>query len=143
MAAALLRRALLPHGIEVRSAGLIGFNRPTPPAGVAAAARHNVNLVDHRSQPLTVELVRSAGLIVVMDDSQRWHIHERFGRSLADILVLGDLDPERVETRTIRDPVDQSQVVFEEVYERIARCVRELVTALVTTPSHAPSPTRR
>jgi len=38
--------------------------------------------------------------------------------------LLGDLDPAVVETRAIRDPVDQSRQVFDEVYERVNRCVR-------------------
>jgi hypothetical protein len=40
-------------------------------------------------------------------------------------MVLGDFDPAPVEARTIRDPVDQRRDVFDQVYERIARCVRE------------------
>jgi protein-tyrosine-phosphatase len=60
-------------------------------------------------------------------------ICERFGRRPADILVLGDLDPAPVETRTIHDPVNDGREVFDEVYERIARCVGELV-AVVASP---------
>src|SRR5882762_10170494 len=65
MAAALLDRDLRPLGIDVQSAGFIGFNRPAP-----------------------------------------------------------------VEARTIRDPVDQNRDVFDQVYERIARCVREFGSVL-------------
>src|SRR6267142_4500188 len=55
-------------------------------------------------------------------------------RAATAVLVLGDLDPAPVETRTIRDPIDQKQDVFEQVYARIARCVRELVTILTAQP---------
>lgn len=143
MAAALLRRALVPLGIEVRSAGMIGFNRPAPPEAVAAAARHAVDLTAHRSRLLTADGVRSAGLIVAMDPSQRRYVYERFGRLPADVLILGDLDPEPVETRTIRDPVDQPQAVFDQVYDRIARCVRELRSVLgAPSRSHVRSHTK-
>ena len=125
MAAALLDRDLGPLGIEVQSAGFIGFNRPAPAEAVDAAKRHAVNLSDHRSRPVTVDGVRTADLIVVMDASQRRQICERFGRRPSDVMVLGDFDPAPVEARTIRDPVDQRRDVFDQVYERIARCVRE------------------
>jgi hypothetical protein len=39
------------------------------------------------------------------------------------VLVLGDLDPLPVETRTIRDPVNQPLEVFEETYARIERSI--------------------
>lgn len=131
MAAALLARELAPHGITVQSAGFVGFNRPVPPEALAAAVRHGVDLSDHRSRPVTADLVRSADLIVVMDAAQQRLICERFGRRPADILILGDLDPVPVETRTIHDPVNDGREVFDQVYERIARCAYELVTILI------------
>jgi protein-tyrosine phosphatase len=130
MAAALLARELAVHGITVQSAGFLGFNRPPPADALAAAVGHGLDLADHRSRLMTVDLVRSADLIVVMDAAQQRLICERFGRRPADILVLGDLDPAPVQTRTIHDPVNDGREVFEEVYERIARCVRELATIL-------------
>ena len=123
-----------PFGIVVRSAGLIGFNRPSPAEAMAAAERHRVNLSDHRSTLITAQLAR-ADLIIVMDPTQRRHICERFGRRPADVILLGDFDPEPVETRTIRDPVDQRRDVFDEVYARIARCVQELAAVLAGAKS--------
>lgn len=130
VAAALLRQALGPAGIRVESAGFIGPNRPSPPAAVATAARHGVDLSDHRSRLLTADLVRSAELIVVMDAAQRREVCDRFGRSPRDVLLLGDLDPQPIATRTIRDPVEQPLEVFEESYARIERCMRELARAI-------------
>jgi len=132
IAAALLARELAPLGIAVQSAGLIGFQRPVPPEALGAAERHSVDLSAHRSRLVTVDLVRAADLIVVMEASQRRHLCERFGRSPSDVLVLGDFDSGPVDARTIRDPVDQNAQVYEQVYARIARCVREFV-AVVTS----------
>ena len=130
IAGALLKRELGPLGITVESAGFIGFNRPAPAEAVMAAELHRVDLSAHRSRLVTADLVRAADLIVVMDPSQRSHICERFGRLPRDVVVLGDFDPTPVDIRTIRDPVDQTREVFDEVYARIARCVRALATAL-------------
>jgi len=130
MAAALLDRELVAFGIEVQSGGFIGFNRPAPAEAMAAAEHHHVDLTNHRSRLLTAELVRTADLIVVMEPTQRRQLCERFGRRPTDVILLGDFDPAPVEMRTIRDPVEESREVFDQVYERIARCVRELVRVL-------------
>ena len=136
-AAALLARELAAHDMTVQSAGFAGFNRPAVPAAIAAAQRHGLDLGDHRSRLVTADLVRNADLIVVMEAAQQRSICERFGRRPIDVVVLGDFDPEPVDTRTIRDPVNESQEVFEQVYERIARCVRALVSEL-PTPAASP-----
>lgn len=130
LAAALLSRELAPLGIDVQSAGFIAFNRPAPAEAVAAAERHGVDLSDHRSRLLTADVVRAADLIVVMDTAQRRLVCERFGCRPTAVVVLGDFDPAPVQTRTIRDPVNESRTVFDQVYERIARCVREFANTL-------------
>jgi protein-tyrosine phosphatase len=108
----------------------VGFKRPPPVEARVAAQRHGVDLTGHQSRLLTADLARGADLIVVMDSTQRRLVCERFGRRPSDVIVLGDLDPGLGETRTIRDPVDEDQDVFDQVYQRISRCVRELATIL-------------
>lgn len=130
LAAALLDRALAGTGTQIRSAGFIGFNRLVPREAVDAAARRGIDLSDHRSSPLTPDLVRSADLIVVMEPGQQRQVLERFGRSARDVIVLGDLDPAPLQARTIRDPVNQPSEVFEQSYTRIERCVQELARIL-------------
>ena len=123
--------------MRVSSVGFTAPGRPPPPEAVAAAARHGVDLSVHRSQLVTAESVRAADLIVVMDLPQRHEICVRFGRTERDVLVLGDLDPQPMETRRIRDPVRQPLAVFEQTYARIERCVRELARAVAAAPSDA------
>lgn len=130
VAAALLARELETRRIDVQSAGLVGFNRPPPAEAVAAAEHYGLNLSNHRSRLVTPDLVRAADVIVVMEPIQGRLLFERFGRPTRDVLMLGDFDPARVEARTIRDPVNQSRQVFDQVYERIARCVRTLAKAV-------------
>jgi len=138
LAAALLSRALGPAGIRVGSAGFIGPDRSSPPAAVAAAARRGVDLSGHRSRLLTADLVRGVDLIVVMDAAQRREVCDRFGRSPRDVIVLGDLDPAPIETRAIRDPVEQGPEVFEQSYARIDRCTQELARALLRPQNARP-----
>ena len=75
-------------------------------------------------------MARAADLIVVMEELQRRSICERFGRSMRDVLLLGDLDPMPVMSRAIEDPVEQEREVCERAYARIERCVGELARAL-------------
>src|SRR5881628_2679387 len=127
-AAALLARAL--PGAHIESAGFVGPGRPVPREALTAAARYGVDLFGHRSQVLTAERVRAAGLIVVMSPAHRREICDWFGRAARNVVILGDLDPEPGESRTIRDPVGQPLAVFEATYARIARCTRELTRAI-------------
>jgi len=133
-AAALLRRALSRVGVRVDSAGFVRPNCPAPPEAVAAAARHGVDLADHRSRLIAPDLARAADLIVVMDPVQQRDVRERFGRPARDLIVLGDLDPMPPKgggLRTIRDPIGQGPDVFEASYARIERCVAGLVSVLL------------
>jgi protein-tyrosine phosphatase len=135
IAAALLERELAPLGIEVQSAGFIGFNRPAPAEAIAAAESHAVNLCEHRSRLLTPTVVRTAELIVVMEASQQRLLLERYGRVPGDIVLLGDFDPVAVDGRAIHDPVNGKREVFDQVYARIARCVRELAATIASMSS--------
>jgi protein-tyrosine-phosphatase len=100
---------------------------------VEVAAARGLDLSVHRSRLLAAPEVHAADLILVMDMTQRRAIRAIFGRSGRDVLVLGDLDPKPIETRAIRDPVEQPKEVFELSYSRIERCVEELVRALLAT----------
>ncbi len=131
-AAALLARELAPHGIPVTSAGFIGAGRPAPPEALAAAAAYDLDLSCHRSQPVRPDLVRGAGLVVVMDQVQRRAMLSRFGRHPRDVVMLGDFDPDPIERRAIPDPVARPLTEFESCYARIARCARELVNAMTS-----------
>ncbi len=133
-AAAALSRVAGPRA-QVASAGFLGPGRPTPRDALAAAAGRGVDLSAHRSQLLTAPLVQWAELILVMDAVQRQTVCDRFGRTARDVLILGDLDPERITSRGIEDPVEQSEEVCRRVYARIERCVAELVKVWWSAPA--------
>lgn len=129
-AAAVIGRMLAPFGVRVTSAGLIGPGRPAPPAAIDAARRHGVDLSAHESHLLEANAVHAAQLIIVMDLLQARAVCERFGRRPSDVVLIGDFDPEPIEARAIRDPVDQPVDVFLEVYARLDRCGAELARVL-------------
>ena len=56
----------------------------------------------------------------------------------ARILVLGDLDPGPIQTRTIVDPYGGSQDVFAECYRRIDGCVTVLTGIISQAAGNRP-----
>jgi protein-tyrosine phosphatase len=112
---------------QAESLGFVKPDRPSPAEARAVTARRGVDLEGHRSRLLTRESVSAARLIYVMSAAQEREIQSRFGADPERVWVLGDLDPEPIRKRTIQDPVDQPESVFETVYDRIDRCIRVIV----------------
>jgi protein-tyrosine phosphatase len=75
MAEGLLRHRLQDAGIPARvhSAGLVTEDRPASEHGVTAMARRGVDIAEHRSRRLALEMVRDADLILGME---RQHVRE-------------------------------------------------------------------
>jgi protein-tyrosine phosphatase len=131
-AAKAFEQLIRSRGLEydrIDSAGFVGPGRPTPSEGVVVASARNIDLRDHISKVFTFEMIRGHDLIVVMDSSQRKGLISRFGAD-DHILILGDLDPMPIETRTIFDPWKSSSAGFERSYDRIDRCLNELLNVL-------------
>jgi protein-tyrosine phosphatase len=122
--AAAAYRRLAGDGVRVTSAGLIGPGRASPAEAQAVASRRGLDLTEHRSQLITASLLEEYDLVVVMERAQASALRE-YGR-VENVLVLGDMDPEPIDTRTILDPYSRAEDVFEAVYDRIDRCVRAL-----------------
>ena len=123
-ARALDRRAGV--SVQVASAGFIGPGRIPPETALAAAERRGLDLSDHRSRLVTPEIIRAASVVVVMAADQAAGIRFRYGRDV-HVLMLGDLDPLPIATRTVTDPWGRSANEFDLVFDRIDRCIGELV----------------
>ena len=109
----------------VVSAGFILPGRTPPEHARAAAAGSAVDLSMHRSRVISDDMVRDAEMILVMEPVQARRIRSMFPWFEGPVLLLGDFDPGAIDTRTIRDPIDQSRAVFDEVYARIEACCSE------------------
>jgi protein-tyrosine phosphatase len=145
-AAAAFERALpaaLRSNMRIGSAGFIGPNRPAPSESLIVASRRGLDLSSHLSAQLSHDNIRNAELIVVMNAAQQRALIELYGRKPDTVVVLGDLDPQAIDTRAIRDPIGQSEEVFEASYDRIDRCLKELVSAFAPDElADAPSAAR-
>jgi protein-tyrosine-phosphatase len=117
---------VLAEYMTVISAGFIGPDRPAPATAIEAAAARGIDLRGHRSALLSAEFVRAMDLTIVMEAVQRDQATLWYGADPRRVVVLGDLDPQPIDTRTVRDPILQPLQVFSDTYARIDRCVAEL-----------------
>jgi protein-tyrosine-phosphatase len=112
------------------SAGFIGPDRPSPDDALAVSQALGIDLSAHRSRLVTAEMIRAAALILVMSRAQAIAIERRTPDVTTPIIILGDLDPMPILTRTILDPWGGGPDAFQASYARIVRCVDTLVESL-------------
>jgi protein-tyrosine-phosphatase len=112
------------------SAGFHGADRPVPEASVTLSAKRGLDLSRYRSRPLVQSVVSNAELVIVMDSDQARQMARMFRVNPARIVIAGDLDPRFDVTRSIADPWNQPDDVFESSFNRLDRCAAALVAAL-------------
>jgi protein-tyrosine-phosphatase len=117
-----------PASPRVDSAGFHKSGRPPPDAALSVASGRGVAMSEHRSRLMDEDMLRDSDLIVAVAPAHVGMLRRKFGRTR--VLLLGDLDPQPIDTRMIRDPLDQSHDVFRDVYDRIDRCLDGLADAL-------------
>jgi protein-tyrosine phosphatase len=117
--------------VLVRSAGFIGPDRSSPELAISVAAEMGYDLKPHRSVLLTATDLQRSDLIVVMSGDQANDVRWRGAPSHVPVVVLGDLDPDPIEGRTIVDPWNSDVSIFRSSYQRIDRCAEELAKILV------------
>lgn len=113
-------------GSRVDSAGFIGPDRAAAPGAQAVAQERGLDLSTHVSKVVTPELARRFDLIVVMEPRQRVALKRKVG-STSLVIALGDLDPSNPGRRVIRDPWGEDIGVFRTSFDRIDRCLAELL----------------
>jgi len=131
-AAALLTRALAARELPLRveQGGFFGPGRSTPELARNIAMARDIDLKGHRSRFVTKDDIQARSLVIVMEDWHAIRVERSFGIARNRLLLLGDLDPDPITSRSITDPVGGSLETYTQVYERIDRCVAELVRAL-------------
>ena len=87
----------------------------------------------HRSALLTANDLQRTDLIVVMSGDQANDVRWRGAPGSVPVVVLGDLDPESANERTIVDPWNGDELLFRSSYRRIDRCAEELAKLIVSS----------
>lgn len=90
LAEAITRRALAARGwshVDVRSAGVgAGTGGPASRGALGAAARHELDLSEHRSAPVDEDMLAWADLVLVMSPSHLLRVTELGGGDKATLL---------------------------------------------------------
>ena len=132
-AAALLRRELdADEELVVSSAGLHAHvAQPADPRGVEAAQSFDVDLRPHRAEPLTVELVCAADMLVVMDFANEAECTAWFPEAATKLRLLGSFDSRQGRrSAEIQDPYTLDDAGVSRCYDDVARCIEGLHAAL-------------
>ena len=95
----------------------------------AAISRPDLNA----TEPAVLILIELDAEELILEDPRLWHaerLRHEFGPMPAPIVLLGDFDPEPIDTRTIVDPFGRSLAAFEATFDRIDRCITVLMDRL-------------
>lgn len=130
-----LQRECGNWGIRFGSAGLHVPNPiPSPDNAIQVARQFGVDLVHHRSQSISMELVRSYDMVIAMEAWQYAELQASFEPHQGKLFLLPLLDPngqgkERgYAAFNIQDPYGGPPSDFVKCFERISRCIEVLVT---------------
>lgn len=120
-----LLKARLP-GCNIWSAGLQAVvGHPADAVAREVAARHGLDLSDHRAQQIAGWMFSQAKLVLVMQHSQRQQLEQLYPLARGKIRCLGEFGPQGA--FDIADPYRQPRSVFEAVHSAIALGVDEWV----------------
>lgn len=131
MAEGLLKHLLKPTGrsVQVLSAGVgtAGGMGPTPET-VEVMEREGVDVSLHLSQPVTPALLRSADLILAMDESHRETILLRHPEMAGKTFLLKVFQaPAPPDNPGVPDPIGRSLEVYEQCLLTIKEAVQRVV----------------
>jgi len=116
--------------LRVTSAGFIGPGRPPPEAALEVARARGIEHAEHVSRTLTSEHLDAADVIFVFDRHIARSVRGTEEVKADRVLWLGDFDPQWEGRRAILDPWGKPVEEFERTFERIERCVDEVLQAL-------------
>ncbi len=139
MAVVIARRALQERGwdhVSVRSAGTFAYPGSAASGGARrAASAAGLDLDDHQSQPLSVDMVEWASLILPMSPNHMYDVSDLGGAEKG--APLGSFAPEAEHgaVPAVLDPFGGSDEEYARTFERIATLVEEMLTRLESTIS--------
>ena len=144
MAEGIAREILRERGwnhVEVRSAGVAAFpGSPISGGALRAAGRHGVSLEDHRSTPLTGELVADSDLILTMSAGHLRALAGSGAEERAALLpVFARGEREIRPGDGVPDPIGGDDELYEATYRELRGLIEASLDRLVPILSSDPS----
>lgn len=125
----------LQDKIQVMSAGTGGFvNAPATDFAIEVAAENGVELKNHRSQGLSLPLMKKADLVFVMAADHARHIRSLYYNLLDNVFLLKDFDREKRFYRrsSIADPIGRNKEFYKKNYKEIEFELVRILPRVVT-----------
>ena len=117
-------------GICSRSAGLdVRVSAPSPDLAVRVAKTLGIELVDHRSKPVTADMIENSDMIFTMEHGQAAFMRKTFPEHVRKIFLLPlfDMSPPPAGNYALRynipDPFGKSEEDFLECFRMIERSI--------------------
>lgn len=134
MAVGLVKKSIgKQSGIKFLSAGIIASNGlPASPNAIKVMEEIDIDISDHKTSPLTRELVDDADIVFVMT---QWHKLEVIGlleKPGKEIYLIKELAPEALdENLDIQDPIGKPAEVYRKCRDEIKECVPGMVKKIL------------
>jgi protein-tyrosine-phosphatase len=126
-------------GIRSSSAGLVvPLSIPSPAPAVRVAAALGIDIADHRSKPVTAEMIEGSDVVFVMEHRQAVSLRKAFPEHASKIFLLSMFDTgrppawDRVSRYNIRDPYGGTENEFLECFRGIERSIEEFLSRVDT-----------
>ncbi len=130
--------ARLQVAVEIRSASTLGFqNEPAHEHSIRAMAEGGIDIANHRTTPLSVELIKWADHILVMEDYHVRHIRARVPHT--EVILLGRY----VGKEEIVDPIGGTLKQFRACRDELKMCVERFFEEWRVCRGGAPPPEPR
>jgi protein-tyrosine-phosphatase len=120
----------LGSAVRADSSGYLGPGRAPPSEALEVARSRGIEHADHVSKLTTPEMLDSAQAVFVFDRFNVKNLRDSPGARPERVLWLGDFDPEWSGKRAIVDPWGKPLEEYRATFERIERCVAEVVRVL-------------
>lgn len=132
MAAGILKEQTLKHPVEVEARGLVVlFPEPLNQKAEAVMISNGISMEAYRSTQLTEEDFGDHTLVLVMEQSQRDKVLEKYeNANPVDVYVLTDLTGDELE---ILDPYGGTLQSYGLCYETMRKTIRKLAALLNET----------
>ena len=125
--------------VGAASAGFILPGRQPPENALEAASSRGIEATaSHRSQVVSPDLLGAAEAVFIFDRFNLRRLRTETDADLERVFWLGDFDPEWTGKRAIIDPWGKPMEEFHATFERIERCVAEVV-AVIDGTGRAPA----
>jgi len=122
MAEGILKKIIEEQGaqlVTVKSAGIAAIEgMPASFIGISVARAHGINIMHHRSQPVTKKLLEKSDLALVMGEDHLKYINEKYPQFSEKVHLLRNYGrSEPAEEQNVFDPIGSEGEVYEEVFQ--------------------------